>query len=152
MIHIEFFKLQAKNLFRDFKTKTPYFDNVIEDYLYEYNPKHFDIAWIVPDFDIDEDDFSLMKAQHIIANMVGFRKWTDLLMASGAQQELAKLLLENQDKISLEDWEMYIQGAEYDNRTTFDDELRLEIFKEVFLNVEGHQSPFKVYRLNKGKN
>lgn len=152
MTHVEFFKLQAKNLFRDFNTKTPVFDNVIEDYLYEYEPKYFDVAWIVLDFDIDEEDFSLMKAQHIIANMVGFKKWTDLLMASEAQQELAKLLFDNQHKISLDDWEMYIQRAEYDNRMTFDDETRLEIFKTVFHDVEGHENPFRDYRLNQRKN
>ncbi|MDX1902273.1 MAG: hypothetical protein SFW66_09810 [Gammaproteobacteria bacterium] len=148
MTHIEYFKLQAKNLFKDYKTKSPYFDNVIDDYLYEYNPKYFDIEEIIMAYDLDEDDFTLMNAQHIIALMIGFKKWTDLLKASEAELELAKLLFDNQDKIHLEDWEMYIAGAERDNNTTFEPESRLEIFKHIFL--EGNfKSPFSDYRLKK---
>ncbi|MBO9199423.1 MULTISPECIES: hypothetical protein [Niastella] len=149
MTHTEFFKLQAKNLFRDYQSKTKVFDQVIGDFLYEYSPKYFNIASIVLYFDIDEEDFSLMKAQHIIAKIIGFRKWTDLLNASEVEQELAKLLFDNQDKISAEDWEMYILGAERDNNTTFDPDTRLEIFKQVFANVEGHVSTFPDYRLHK---
>lgn len=104
MTYTEFFKLQAKNLFRDYQTKEKVFDQVIGDYLYEYRPKYFDIDSLVLDFDIDEEGFSLMKAQHIIAQLIGFRKWTDLLSASEVGQELAKLLFDNQDKVSAEDW------------------------------------------------
>ena len=149
MTYTEFFKLQAKNLLRDYQTKAKVFDQVIGDYLYEYSPKYFDIDSIVLDFDIDEEDFSLMKAQHIIAKMIGFRKWTDLLSASEVEQELAKLLFDNQDKISAEDWEMYILGAESVNNTTFDPDTRLEIFRQVFENVEGHVSTFPDYLLHK---
>lgn len=93
-----------------------------------------------------------MLTQHIIAKIIGFRKWTDLLNASEVDQELAKLLFDNQDKISAEDWEMYILGAERDNNTTFDPDTRLEIFKQVFANVEGHVSTFPDYRLHKQAN
>ena len=147
MTHIEFFKLQAKNLFRDYQTKKSSFDQVIGDYLYEYDPKYFDIESIILYFDIDEEDFSLMKAQHIIAMIIGFRKWTDMLKASEPELELAKLLFDNQDKVSAEDWEMYIWGTERDNNITFDPDTRLEIFKQVFVNVEGHVSTFPDYRL-----
>src|SRR5687768_11068750 len=149
MTYTEFFKLQAKNLFRDYQTKTKVFDQEIGDYLYEYSPKYFDIDSILLYFDIDEENFSLMKAQHIIAQIIGFRKWTDMLNASEVEQELAKLLFDNQDKISAEDWEMYIWGAESDNNTTFDPDTRLDIFQQVFLNVEGHESTFPDYRLHK---
>lgn len=148
MTHTEFFKLQAKNLFRDYQTKTKVFDQAIGDYLYEYSPKYFDIDSILLYYDFDEEDFSLMKAQHIIAKMIGFRKWTDLLNASKEEQELAKLLFDNQDKVSAEDWEMYILGTERDNNITFDPDTRLEIFKQVFINVEGHVSTFPDYRLH----
>ena len=149
MTHTEFFKLQAKNLYRDYQTKKRVFDQEINDYLYEYSPKYFDIDGILLDFDIDDEDFSLMKAQHIIAQLIGFRKWTDLLRASEEEQELAKLLFDNQDKISAEDWEMCILGTERDNSTTFDPDTRLEIFKQVFANVEGHVSTFPDYRLHR---
>ena len=147
MTHTEFFKLQAKNLFRDYQTKTKIFDQEVGDYVYEYSPKYFDINTILSYYDIDEENFSLMKAQHFIAQLVGFRKWADLLNASKEEKELAKLLFDNQDKVSAEDWEMYIMGNERDNNITFDPESRLEIFKLVFENVEGHQSTFPDYRL-----
>ncbi|HET6995762.1 MAG TPA: hypothetical protein VFI06_12305 [Chitinophagaceae bacterium] len=147
MTHIEFFKLQAKNLFKDYQTKKKSPDAAIGDY--EYDPKYFDIESLILDYDINEDDFSLMKAQHYIAILVGFKKWTDLLKASDAEQELAKLLFDNQHKVSAEDWEMYIHGTERDNNMTFDPDTRLEIFKTVFENVEGHESTFPDYRLPK---
>ena len=135
MTYIEYFKLQAKNLFKDYKTKSPYFDNAIDDYSYEYNPKYFNIEEIIMAYDLDEDNFSLMNAQHIIAIIVGFNKWTDLLKASEAELELAKLLFDNQDKISLDDWEMYIAGAERDNSDLeFDSESKFKIFKHVVLD------------------
>ena len=80
MTHTEFFKLQAKNLFRDYQTKTKIFDQEVGDYIYEYSPKYFDINTILSYYDIDEENFSLMKAQHFIAQLVGFRKWADLLV------------------------------------------------------------------------
>lgn len=98
MSHIEHFKRQAKNLFKDFKTKTSYIDNVDSNSYYKYAPKYFDIDSILSEYRYDEDDFSLMKAQHIIARMVGFDNWAALLKASQAELELAKLLFDNRDK------------------------------------------------------
>lgn len=145
--HLEYLKLQAENLFNDYKTKKPIFDNVINDYLYEYNPEFFDVDRIVLEFDLDEENFSLEDSQDVIAYLVGFEKWKDLLKASDAELKLAKLIFDNQHKIHIEDWQMYIGGVEDDNDTTFDAEARLEIFTQVFVNVEGHHNPFGDYRL-----
>ncbi len=134
MTHIEYFKLQAKNLLKDYKTKIPSFDKAVGEYLYKYNPKHFDIDEIILAYDVDEDNFSLMQAQHIIALIVGFTKWSNLLKVSKIELELAKLLFDNQDKIHVQDWDIYIAGVERDNNTVFDPESRLEIFKQVVLN------------------
>ncbi len=41
MSTMDFFKLQSKNLHRDFKTKKPVSDEVDRDWLYEYEPKYF---------------------------------------------------------------------------------------------------------------
>jgi len=136
MTYIEYFKLQAKNLFKDYKTKAPCLDEVINDYLYEYKPQYFDIDQIILSYDIDEENFSLMKAQHIIALMVGFHKWADLLKASEFELELAKLLVDNYNKVNVEDWEMYIAGVEGDNNVSIDPQSKLEIFKQVFLGIE----------------
>jgi len=148
MTHIEYFKLQAKNLFRDYKTKKPYIDNTDGNTYYEYSPKYFDVDGILLDYDYDEDDFSLMKAQHIIALMAGFKGWAYLLKASPVELELAKLLFNNQDKINNEEWEMYISHEGYQNKTYYDSKAQLEIFKQVFLNADGHRSMFSDYRLN----
>jgi hypothetical protein len=135
MTHIEYFKLQAKNLFKDYKTKKPHFDVAIDDFLYEYNPKYFDIDGIIVAYDLDEDNFSLMNAQHIISLMAGFEKWTDLLKASETELLLAKLLFDNQDKISIDEWEMYIARVERDNSDLdYGSESKLEIFKHVVLD------------------
>lgn len=148
MSHIDFFKLQAKNLFRDYKTQTTV------DGLYTYSPKYFDIESIFCDyhdfFDTDgwdEGNLTLMKIQHFFSYMLGFKKWADLVNASEAELELAKLLFDNQHKIHREDWETYVASTELDNNTIFDAEDRVEIFKHVFAHVDGHHSTFCDYRL-----
>jgi hypothetical protein len=152
MAHIEYFKRQAKNLFKDYKTQTSYIDKVDGNSYYTYTPRYFDIERIFLEFDWDEENFTLMKAQHLFALLIGFESWADLANASEAELELAKLQFDHQEKIYLEDWEMYIAGAERDNKTTFDVEERIEIFKTVFANVDGHSSPFGDYRLDKSGN
>ena len=148
MTHIEYFKLQAKNLFKDYKTKTPYIDDVHGYSYYNYTPKYFDIDGILLDYDYDETNFSLMKAQHIIALLAGFCKWTDLSKASEAELELSKQLFDNQDVIRIGDWEDYIIGVECDNYTTFNPEAKLEILKHVFLNErEAFENSSMDYRI-----
>jgi len=144
---IEYFKLQAKNLHRDFKTQKPYFDPTYGRDLYAYTPKYFDVDALALDYDIDEDNFSLMKAQHYIALLAGFRKWTEMLKASPPALELSKLLFDNMHKISVDEWDIYISGEQRENGFLYDDELKLDIFKAVFDEVEGHQTDGMDYRL-----
>lgn len=133
--YIEYFKIQANNLIEDYKTQTPYFDDVIEDYLYQYNPQHFDIDEIIMSFDVDEKNFNLTEAQDIIAYYAGYEKWQDMLNISESDLILAKLLFDNKNIIDIEDWHMYITNAEHDNRTTFDPESKIEILNKIFLNI-----------------
>ena len=128
---IDYFKLQAKNLLRDFKTKTPVLDKTTTAFLYEYTPKYFDIEMIISDFDIDEENFSLMNAQHVIAKIVNFDKWSELLKASTAELELSKLLYDHQNKIDLVGWKFYIADAQSMNETELDTEIQVDIFKQV---------------------
>lgn len=146
MTAIDFFKLQAKNLFRDYKTQ--FVDESGSVPIYGYKPKYFDINGIFVGFDWNEENLSLMKIQHLFAVLIGFESWADLVNASEAELELAKLLFDNQHKISLDDWQMYIARVEFDNKTTFSTEDKIELFKTVFANVEGHHSPFGDYRLS----
>ncbi|SCY74507.1 hypothetical protein SAMN02927916_3150 [Flavobacterium anhuiense] len=146
---IEYFKLQAKNLHKDFKTQKPYFDSSLGDNLFEYAPKFFDVDALVTDFDIDEKQFTLMNAQHIIARLAGFEKWTVLLKGNPDTLELSKLLFDNMDKISIEEWDIYISGEQHEKGFLFDEEFKLDIFKAVFADVDGHQSGGYDYRLAK---
>ena len=151
MTPIDFFKLQAKNLHKDFKTQTSYFDAEVNGDRYRYNPKYFDIDGLLLDYDIDENNFSLMKAQHFIAKLAGFNKWTDLANASSQELQLAKLLFDNMHKISAEEWGFYIFGEESRSNITFDTETKLEIFTQVFAEVDGHESSHWDYRLNRNQ-
>lgn len=146
---IEYFKLQAKNLYKDFKTQKIYFDASLGDNLFEYWPKFFDVDALVTDFDIDENHFTLMNCQHIIAQLAGFRKWTEMLKVSPYALELSKLLFDNMHKISAIEWNMYISGEEKEKGFLFDDEFKLHIFKKIFDEVDGHQSNGWDYRLTK---
>lgn len=130
MINIEFFKQQAKNLFKDYKTQ--YYNE--DESFYEYKPCFFnDFEEILVDFDIsDNGKFTLMNSQHIIALLAGFNKWNDLIKASEPLLELGYLLLTNRNQILVEDWKMYERA----NLKDLDDEAKLEIFKIVFLGKD----------------
>lgn len=130
---IDYFKLQAKNLHRDFKTQVPLVDKTIGDFRYEYSPKYFQVYDIISDFHIDEENFTLMNAQHVIANIAGFDKWNTLIKAAPPELELVKLLFENQDKIDLTSWSFHIADAQSMNEHELDAEAQIEIFKQVVI-------------------
>lgn len=144
---IDYFKLQAKNLHRDFKTKTPVFDSVINDYLYKYEPKYFDIEMIVSDFDINEKNFSLMNAQHVIAKIANFDSWAVLLKASPAELELAKLLYDYQDRIDLIGWKFYIAETQAMNEIELDAEIQVDIFLQVVVEENFFNTTIESYLL-----
>ncbi|AWA31155.1 hypothetical protein HYN48_14220 [Flavobacterium magnum] len=127
---IDYFKLQAKNLLRDFKTKTTVLDKTTNAFLYEYSPRYFDVEMIIAEFGIDEDNFSLMNAQHVIAKIANFDKWASLLKATPAELELAQLLYDHQNKIDLIGWEFYI-ADQSTNEDELDAEIQVEIFKQM---------------------
>ena len=54
-----------------------------------------------------------MNAQHVIANIAGFDKWSTLINSpiSESELELSKLLYDHQDKIDLFSWNLYINEA-----------------------------------------
>lgn len=148
MKSIDYLKLQAKNLHRDFRTQKPYTDSSLGENLFEYSPKYFDIDAIITDFNLNEQSFTLMNAQHVIANLAGFRKWNDLVKVNEAAQELGKLLFDNRHKIRNEEWEIYVRSIEVENGVILADEDKLGIFKTIFAEVDGHQADGYDYRLN----
>jgi hypothetical protein len=72
--NMNYLKNQAKNLYRDFQLEYKQ-----DDEEYVLASRFFDINAIVEDFNIDCDDFSLMKAQHIIAKMLGLNSWKEVI-------------------------------------------------------------------------
>lgn len=128
---IDYFKLQAKNLHKDFKTKTTLVDKTSSAFLYEYSPKYFDIEMVIADFDINENNFSLMNAQHVIAKIANFDKWASLLKASPAELELTMLLFEHQNRIDLTGWQFYIANTQSMTEIELDAEIQIDIFKQV---------------------
>ena len=133
MAAIEFFKQQAKNLLKDYKTRA---FNEAEGF-YEYSPRYFqDIDDLLYDFGFVDDSFSLMNAQHIIAQLSGFYKWNELIKASESDLEIGKLLLINRNNRQhfniVDDWKYY----ESQHLQNMDSETKLEIFKLVMLNEE----------------
>ena len=128
---IDYFKLQAKNLIRDFKTKTSVLDKTATAFLYEYKPKYFDIEMIISDFDIGEENFSLMKAQHVVAKIAGFDQWATLVQTPEFELELAKLLYDHQNKIDQIGWDFYIAHAQSMNEIELDAGIQVDIFKQV---------------------
>jgi hypothetical protein len=131
---IDYFKLQAKNLHKDFKTKTPVLDKTATAILYEYTPKYFDIEMVIADFDIDEENFSLMNAQHVIAKIANFDKWASLLKAPPSELELAKLFYDHQNRIDLVGWQFYIADTQSMNETELNAEIQVDIFKQVVVD------------------
>ena len=129
MTDINYFKKKAKLLLKDFKTK--YYDEV-ED-VYKYALKYFaDIDELIISYDINEENFSLMNAQHIIALLAGFRKWDELLTASEARLELGKLFIENRNETLCisDDFGIYLHDNGLED---LGDENILELFRVVFL-------------------
>jgi len=144
---IDYFKLQAKNLHKDFKTKTPVLDKTTTAFLYEYTPKYFDIEMIISDFDIDEENFSLMNAQHVIAKIANFDKWASLLKASPPELELAKLLYDYQDRIDLIGWQFYIAGCQEMSEIELDAEIQVDIFRQVVVEENIFDTVIESYLL-----
>lgn len=149
MTNIEYFKKQAKNLYQDYKTRHLSKDGEI----YEYDSKYYDIASIFLDYDIFDDapdfEFSLMKAQHLIAKLLEFKNWDDLIKATDTQLEIAKIKLgcftvDNYNPSKIDDYEFFMGEAEDNSGTTFDDETKLEMAK-YYIKGEGQENvPFNV--------
>jgi hypothetical protein len=154
MTSIAFVKLQAKNLFRDYRTQTSHHDAVLGK-SYKYTPKHFDIGRILSDFsDVleecrwDEGNLTLMNIQHIFANMRGYEKWTDLVSAFEAEPELEKLLFDHQEKISADEWRWRVSTKERYKKTALTPDEKLVMLKEHLLRVNKGASKtyFEDYR------
>ncbi len=148
MTPIEYLKLQAKNLSKDFKTQTSSFDPKQRRNVYVYDPKFFKIELLINDFEINEEEFKLGNAQHLIAKLCGLDKWQDLSKASPAKIELSILLYINMERLEMRDWHQYVFDIETENKVKLDDDFKLQIFKEGFLEWQ-QDVYYEDYRLFK---
>ena len=89
MQKINYFKLQAKNLFRDWKLSG--LPNQKENDEVTNEGRYFDVAAIARDFYVDNENFKLMHAQHIIAKLAGFQKWNDFIGTTADELDNAKI-------------------------------------------------------------
>jgi hypothetical protein len=144
---IDYFKLQAKNLHKDFKSKIKVFDPTTNKPQHEYTPRYFDIEMIISDFDIDENNFTLMNAQHIIAKIANFKSWADLLKVSNPELQLAKLLYDYQNRVDIYDWQNYIAESQKMNDIKLDFEIQIEIFNQVVIEEDIFQIEYESYLL-----
>lgn len=117
---ITFIKKQAKNLLKDYQTC----ENIE---LTQIN-NHFDAIDLLLYFEypIDKDNFSfkLGNAQDLIAKMVGYKNWKDLICASKQELELAEFLLRRfKNSQDVQDWEETLEFsglAQYGAETILD--------------------------------
>ena len=88
MQKINYFKLQAKNLFRDWKLSGLAEQDGNNKVVNE--GRYFNVSAIVKDFNVDNSNFKLMHAQHIISKLAGCQKWTDFNSFDDNRMDTAK--------------------------------------------------------------
>lgn len=107
MSHIDFFKKQAKNFHKDWKTQKKIEEEGFSYYVYDW--KYYHIEDLFDYFELsntDREEIKLARAQHYIAKMVGFKTWNDLVHAPEKEVKLAEFLLRHfKNSYHIEDWE-----------------------------------------------
>lgn len=84
MKHIDYFKMQAKNLMKDWIAKR------ISEESETLEAKYFDVERITLDFNISDKEITLMRAQHMIAKIAGFSKWAELVKVDNKRLGLVR--------------------------------------------------------------
>jgi hypothetical protein len=135
MSNLEFFKKQSKNFLKDWKSQTKIVETDGNVY-FRYSPKFFDIEDWFSYFELsakDEQDVKLSRAQHYIAKIAGFRKWTDLIAASEKELIYAEIKLRNfKNSMNLIQWEYIEKDYEL---ADLDIDSKIEYAKQFFKSV-----------------
>lgn len=132
---IKFFKLQAKNLYKDYKTQFTNTEHEISTF--DYSPKYFDIneVFVAYEFDnineIEAENFSLMQAQHLFSLLLGYKSWSDLINAPIKKQELSMLLFKN--KFDIEEWSSHVAETNSMNAIKLTYEEQIELLNEYYI-------------------
>lgn len=105
MTHIDYFKLQAKNLFKDWKNR--------EQKLFVY-----DIRELFRLYDVKPtEEPTLMKAQHLLAQVLGRDKWSDLLHEPEEKLAYTRAILEQENSF-YDEYEENIEEGNDDDKGT----------------------------------
>lgn len=115
MKNLDYFKKQAKYLVKDWETRkeNPGTDEDWDGEPYVYDGVYFEMYNMVHYYEIG-DDFCLQKAQHIIAQMAGYKKWDDLQNADEDELSLARIRFLHQDPSTANGWERYCKTIKWD--------------------------------------
>ena len=95
---LSFFKLQAKNFLRDWKTR--YRD---EEGLWQYRSRFIDVDRFFLEAgygDLGDGEPSLMRAQHFVAMICNLNSWSELINLPEDELEFLKYVWENQNRCS----------------------------------------------------
>lgn len=141
MSNLEFFKKQSKKLLKDWQTQTKTIksDGFIS---YNYDWKFYDVNKLFNYFKFDDKDrqtIKLARAQHIIAKMVGFKKWNELILASEKELESAELIL-RKFKTTQDIHELTSEPTYYLNflKETFPDKQTRKMFEFFIASILAH--------------
>jgi len=145
MSNLEFFKNQSKKFFKDWKSQKKIVETDGNVY-FRYSPKFFDIKDWFSYFELstkDEQDVKLSRAQHYIAKIAGFKKWTDLIAASEKELIYAEIKLRNfKNSMDLIQWDFLEKDYEL---ADLDIDSKIEYAKQFFrgVNVTGFEGEKK---------
>lgn len=128
MLSIEYFKRQAKNLLQDQRTRVW---NEQEGG-YDYFPRFYDVGKIFLSFGLrDDEKTTLQRAQHLIANIAGFDKWSDLINCDPEELAFRKLVFENQNYLWWKEWTNRYESLLRDLKVdALDIKSQVELYKQ----------------------
>ena len=141
---IKYFKLEAINLLKDFKENQTFFENRVEIEYEIEREKYFKVSMVFDVFNVDETNFKLGNSQHMIAKMVGFVNWPQLVKASNEKLELAKLYFDFQDRLEAPELNEFAKPSSIESK-------QLDFAQELHQNVSGNVH-FDCFRIDYDSN
>lgn len=126
---IAFFKLQAKNFLKDWKTR--YRD---EEGLWQYRSRFIDVDRFFLEAgygDLGDGEPSLMRAQNFVALICGLDSWSELINLPKDELEFVKYVWENQNRCSFDDWADSPQRELMDYMGVDDPETKRYLYDEL---------------------
>lgn len=110
MTHLEYFKFQAKNLLHDRKY---FLKNDVTPELKEKSKFFGHDLYLTSTF-LCETEFPLARAQHYVAKLADFSKWSDLAASSEVELLLARIIYDGIDcSYDLRHWRLYKKNSVY---------------------------------------